>query len=249
MSNNQNAPLTYDPANQNDLETTDVYINSLFFGAFRSNRKYTLPVCNGESEEQYLHVLREFDNTITKAGIATNARAQDIYITFLEVLQGDAQDKWDKTLVDNLIPDVNETLDTFLTCRAVLMSTILEEDAAENQVQYLQNTKKPRRLKVKQWIKRMQAINSYLPLMEQIRQKLTEIQLIKWCIAPNLPPCWRAEFAMVDGPYVTNMLVVIQHLRAIEERDVKDEEDKAKEKEEKEKTTPTAKQKRKATER
>eukprot|EP00957_Ditylum_brightwellii_P171371 13046164-Ditylum_brightwellii.AAC.1 len=70
----------------------------------------------------------------------------------------------------------------------------------------------------------MQAINSYLPAMEQRRYKLTEIQLIKWCSAPSLPPHWRAEFALADGPYLTNMLVVIRRLRAIEERDAKDEE-------------------------
>eukprot|EP00957_Ditylum_brightwellii_P144058 10976708-Ditylum_brightwellii.AAC.1 len=69
MSNEQNAPLTYNPADQDDLETMDVYINLLFVGAFGSNRKYTLPVYNGKSKEQYLHVVREFDNTITKAGI------------------------------------------------------------------------------------------------------------------------------------------------------------------------------------
>eukprot|EP00957_Ditylum_brightwellii_P054563 4134435-Ditylum_brightwellii.AAC.1 len=89
----------------------------------------------------------------------------------------------------------------------MLMSTILEDDAAENQVQFLQNTKKPRKLKVKQWIKRMQAINSYLPQMEWNQRKLTETQLIKWCIAPNLPPPWKLEFAMADGPYLTNMLI------------------------------------------
>eukprot|EP00957_Ditylum_brightwellii_P090143 6866017-Ditylum_brightwellii.AAC.1 len=115
MSNNKNAPLTYDPVDQDDLETTNIYINLLFVGAFGSNRKYTLPVYNGESKEQYLHVIREFDNTITKAGIAIVARAQDIYIAFWDVLQGDSQDKWGKTSVDHLVPDGNRTLDTFLT--------------------------------------------------------------------------------------------------------------------------------------
>eukprot|EP00957_Ditylum_brightwellii_P005549 425489-Ditylum_brightwellii.AAC.1 len=165
--NEMNAPLTYNPSNQEDLETTDVYINSLFLGGFGSNRKYTSPVYNGESEEQYLHVIREFDDMITKAGIATNARARDIHIAFWEVLRGDAQDKWDEILVDHLIADANKTPDTFLNQRVMLTSTILEDDAAENQVQFLRNTKKPRKLKVKQWIKRMQAINSYLPTMEQ----------------------------------------------------------------------------------
>eukprot|EP00957_Ditylum_brightwellii_P033397 2530461-Ditylum_brightwellii.AAC.1 len=69
----------------------------------------------------------------------------------------------------------------------------------------------------------MQAINSYLPAMERGRQKLTETQLIKYCMAPNLPPHWKAEFAMSDGSYFTNMLVVIWQLRAIKERDAKDE--------------------------
>eukprot|EP00957_Ditylum_brightwellii_P124618 9497550-Ditylum_brightwellii.AAC.4 len=69
--NKQNALLTYNPASQDDLETTDVYINSLYVNAFGSNRKYTLPVYDGESEEQYLHVLQEFNDTIRKAGITT----------------------------------------------------------------------------------------------------------------------------------------------------------------------------------
>eukprot|EP00957_Ditylum_brightwellii_P155977 11872076-Ditylum_brightwellii.AAC.1 len=99
--------------------------------------------------------------------------------------------------------------DIFLTHQDVLTSTILEDDAGEHQLQYLRSTKKPRKLKVKQWIKRMQAINSYLPAMERGGQKLTKTQLIKWCVAPNLPPCWKAEFAMANGPYLTNMLVVI----------------------------------------
>eukprot|EP00957_Ditylum_brightwellii_P126869 9670941-Ditylum_brightwellii.AAC.1 len=74
-------------------------------------------------------------------------------------------------------------------------------------MQYLQNTKKPRKLKVKQWIKRMQVINAYLPAMERGRQKLTETQLMKWCMARNLPPRWETEFAMPNGLYLTNMLV------------------------------------------
>eukprot|EP00957_Ditylum_brightwellii_P112236 8556720-Ditylum_brightwellii.AAC.1 len=78
MSNKQNALLTNDPTNQDDLETTNLYINLLFVEAIRSNRKYTLPVYNGESEEQYLHVIREFDDMVTKAGIAISSRAQDI---------------------------------------------------------------------------------------------------------------------------------------------------------------------------
>eukprot|EP00957_Ditylum_brightwellii_P062553 4747458-Ditylum_brightwellii.AAC.1 len=61
MSNNdENMPLTYNPVDQDDLETTNIY---------RSNRKYTLPVYDGKSKEQYLNVAREFDNTIMKAGI------------------------------------------------------------------------------------------------------------------------------------------------------------------------------------
>eukprot|EP00957_Ditylum_brightwellii_P167446 12747124-Ditylum_brightwellii.AAC.1 len=84
--NEMNALLTYDPANQDDLEMTDVYTNSLFVGAFGSNRKYTLPVYDGESKEQYFHVIREFDDTIMKAGIATINQARDIYISFREAL-------------------------------------------------------------------------------------------------------------------------------------------------------------------
>eukprot|EP00957_Ditylum_brightwellii_P004923 375515-Ditylum_brightwellii.AAC.1 len=43
-------------------------------------------------------------------------------------------------------------------------------------------------------------------------------------MAPNLPPQWKAEFVMINGPYLTNMLVVIRRLRAIEKQDVNGKE-------------------------
>eukprot|EP00957_Ditylum_brightwellii_P182777 13921923-Ditylum_brightwellii.AAC.1 len=73
----------------------------------------------------------------------------------------------------------------------MLTSTILDEDTAELQEQYLKNTKKLYKLGVKEWIKQMQMINLYLPSMETGRQRMTEQILIKWCVAPNLPPRWR----------------------------------------------------------
>eukprot|EP00957_Ditylum_brightwellii_P146690 11166290-Ditylum_brightwellii.AAC.1 len=108
---------------------------------------------------------------------------------------------------------------TFTAHQDMLTSTILEEDAAELQEQYLKNTNKPFKLGVKEWIKRMQTINSYLPSMKTGRQRMTEQNLIKWCIAPNLPPRWPEKFALADGPYLTNMLVVLRRLKVIEERD------------------------------
>eukprot|EP00957_Ditylum_brightwellii_P139995 10667914-Ditylum_brightwellii.AAC.1 len=135
------APLTYDPIEYDDLEKIDVYINALFVGAIRNNRKYSIPVYDGESEEHYLYVLREFENTVTKAGIRNHAaRANELYECFREALQGDAQDRWDDILFTHAI--MPRTPLTFTAHQDMLTSTILEEDAAELQEQYLKNTKK-----------------------------------------------------------------------------------------------------------
>eukprot|EP00957_Ditylum_brightwellii_P029841 2257541-Ditylum_brightwellii.AAC.1 len=60
--------------------------------------------------------------------------------------------------------------------------------------------------------------------MERGRRKLTETQLIEWCVAPNLPLHWKTKFTVADGPYLTNMLVIIQIMRAIEKQDENDKE-------------------------
>eukprot|EP00957_Ditylum_brightwellii_P130766 9976396-Ditylum_brightwellii.AAC.1 len=81
------APLTYDPVEYDELEKTDVYINALFVGAIGNNRKYSILVYDGESEEHYLYVLREFENMVTKAGIRNHAtRANELYECFREAL-------------------------------------------------------------------------------------------------------------------------------------------------------------------
>eukprot|EP00957_Ditylum_brightwellii_P164271 12506207-Ditylum_brightwellii.AAC.2 len=63
------APLSYDHVDYDKIEKTDVYINALFVGALGANQKYTIPVYNGELEQHYLYVLREFKNTVIKAKI------------------------------------------------------------------------------------------------------------------------------------------------------------------------------------
>eukprot|EP00957_Ditylum_brightwellii_P162579 12380028-Ditylum_brightwellii.AAC.1 len=98
------APLTYDPVEYDELEKTDVYTNALFVGAIGNNRKYSILVYDGESEEHYLYVLRELENTVIKAGIRNHAaRANELYECFREALRGDARDRWDDLLFTNLI--------------------------------------------------------------------------------------------------------------------------------------------------
>jgi hypothetical protein len=50
---------------------------------------------------------------------------------------------------------------------AKLTRAVLAVDALDNQKEYLKDTPKPEKMSIKQWIKRIKNINSYLPLMEQ----------------------------------------------------------------------------------
>lgn len=64
----------------------------------------------------------------------------------------------------------------------------------EEMIDYLKGTKKPRTTTVKDWIKCVRQINSYILNMEVHGVALAEIQLVKECIRKNIPNSWKEKF-------------------------------------------------------
>jgi hypothetical protein len=59
-----------------------------------------------------------------------------------------------------------------------------------------ENTPKPEKMSVKQWINRLKIINSYLPLMQPNGRSLSEEDLITEVIAKNIPAAWIKDFKL-----------------------------------------------------
>ena len=79
----------------------------------------------------------------------------------------------------------------------IFIKETLPEESARKQVKYLKNTTKPRKLKVKKWVRRIKNINSLLPMMGGT--KLSEEEIVKEVIAPNLPELWSKSFHLAGA--------------------------------------------------
>ena len=148
-----------------------------------------------ESIELLLTLIKDFDNMVSTYGLFTELTVTKVIDRFRRCLSGTALEDWD--LIRSTTPA--NTRDAFLACKFELIEKILDDEAVENQVQYLKRTKKPRSVEVKRWIKRMRLINSFLPKMEANTNAMTEIVLIKECIRPNIPNHWMEKFEMQGG--------------------------------------------------
>ena len=78
------------------------------------------------------------------------------------------------------------------------METLIEDEAYDNQIEYLQDTRKPIDMDINKWIQRMKTINYYLPTLQGGAVSLTELQLVK-IITRNIPKAWRTQFKLADG--------------------------------------------------
>ena len=64
---------------------------------------------------------------------------------------------------------------------------MLPKNAADEQATYLRSTKKPMKLTAKEWIKRIQVINSHMGLMSKEATEMSKQELVKQVIKPNIP--------------------------------------------------------------
>ena len=67
------------------------------------------------------------------------------------------------------------------------MNAILGTNAYDNQIEYLKTTKKPKKLSADEWMRRIQNINLHLVNMEEDAQMLTDKEIIKEIITPDIP--------------------------------------------------------------
>ena len=77
--------------------------------------------------------------------------------------------------------------------------SFIDDDAAENQAEYLRTAKKPKDMGLKVWIQLMRIINNYLPCIGQTVARFSKEQLVRHCITPNIPNSWKKDFELGGG--------------------------------------------------
>ena len=172
-----------------------------------------------QSAELLLALIQNFDNMVTTYDLFNTLSVTKVIDRFRRCLSGTALQDWD--LIRQAAP--NNTQANFLNCKFSLIEEVMDIDVAEDTINYLKRTKKPRDLCVKKWIKRMRLINSYVPQMENGAVLLTEQELIKECIRPNYPRKWQKDFEMYGGKEKVTVKEVTQVLQRIEKWEVKEE--------------------------
>ena len=80
---------------------------------------------------------------------------------------------------DNYAIDNTYGVSNFETNQKSLIKASLDEEAIEDLKTYLQNQKKPRNMRIDNYIRRVKTLNNYIPLMDNGAIKLTERELIR----------------------------------------------------------------------
>ena len=109
-----------------------------------------------------------------------------MYRKFRSCLKGEARDTW-LTLVeaqpilsgDNYETDNTYRVENFRNNQKKLVKYTLSEEAIEDLKTCLQNTKKPRKMRVDNYIRKVKTLNNYIPYMDNGAVKLTEREMIK----------------------------------------------------------------------
>jgi hypothetical protein len=182
-----------------------------------SVEKTKMNVYEDGNDEEYLKLIKEFQNYIDTYGIWDEENAaRTIYRNFRRCLAGAARDLWDQ--VNVLEEDEERDELTFENHLKELTSTVLGEDALRYQKDYLKSTPKPEKMSVKQWINRIKNINSYLPLMQDNGRAFTEEELVSEVISKNIPSAWVKDFRMFKLHLKTRVKDVLTDLTMIEEQ-------------------------------
>ena len=207
-------PLKY----ESDLKSSDYDKRTLKFAITRGGEKLelTFPIYdNQEDYEILLKLLRDFNKAIDRYSLWVCVGEARVYDYFQRCLSGAALDAWTGVVDD-------EKQEVWEDNIADLIERILGEDAHENMVDYLKDTKKPNNMSIKGWLMRMQAINTYLPFLESggDGDQLTERELVKY-ISKNIPRSWKKDYKIARGHREQTVLGAQRILLILEENEEK----------------------------
>ena len=144
MSDLIDAPLRYSTVIDSDKITT---IKQEFKLSDGKVMDIEILKFNNESNEFLLLTLREFNNMVDTYDLFTLLNGAEVYDRFQRYLSRDALDTW-----NGLIAGKTKNTTHFKTAQLELAETLIGDEAHDDQIEYLQDTRKPRDMDVSTWI-------------------------------------------------------------------------------------------------
>ena len=161
-----------------------------------------------EVHEILLLLIREYKDMVETYDLFKLLTAEQVFDMFRRCLGGDALDTW-----NGIITPMTKNKTNFDKAMLKMVEVLMGEDAGEEQLIYLRETKKPPELNVQAWLRKMKAINAYLPALGETA--LTEIELVR-IITKNIPRAWRTQFKLSDGHKAKTTIAAQRKLCLIE---------------------------------
>ena len=178
--------------------------------------KQEFPIYEDQSNMELLcKLIRSFRKSVEAYDLFKLLGEAEVYDHFKQCLAGDVLDTWEAIVVDEEKAEWDANL-------AQLVETLIDEDVYTTQKDYLSETKKPSNMPKKNWILRLKAINTYLPILNlsENAESFDEEGLVK-IITRNIPNSWKARFKMVNGHRSTTVAQAQKILHYIEKEDAR----------------------------
>jgi hypothetical protein len=179
--------------------------------------KESLNVYEDRTQEEILKLVKEFQNLIDTYNLWHNGTVAEsaamIYADFRRCLRGNARDMW-----DIIISNQPRTAAQFQVQLKKLIKKHIGQTALQNQVLYLETTRKLENMSVLQWINHINNINAYLALLADNAVKLTEHELATKVVARNIPPNGACPFHMIKLHLKESINDILNELLIIEDQ-------------------------------
>ena len=161
-----------------------------------------LPIYDDTAAEDYIRAVKEFFIVLgDDEKLKEDDNVRETAKFFRKMMKGEAKVTFSKKIeeMDNGLTDMN----TLLSVLNETSKEILGQDAFDNQMEYLKKTKKPKKLIVDEWLKRIRNINGALPYIDMDEDKMSDKTLIRDVILPNIPPAVKYDLRSFGGDELT----------------------------------------------
>ena len=156
--------------------------------------KVELPRYEDQHGEVFIKLVSDFWNMATTYKLF-DGNMELLFDRFRRCLGGSARTDW-----DHIVEGETLSKNKMAQCLVAMFARILGEDACENLKEYLERTKKPKTMKVRQWVRRVRHLNLYLKILSGGKgANFDEKELSRKCIAPNIPMAWSKDFRLKEG--------------------------------------------------
>eukprot|EP00957_Ditylum_brightwellii_P106506 8126018-Ditylum_brightwellii.AAC.1 len=134
------------------------------------------------------------------------------------VLEDSTLDTWEDRVAALCSSQMNTQLG-YNKAKGEIIQKVLRTSAYNDQVRYLDKTKKPREMTCQIWIDWILTINKCLSMMKKNGQQFLDKKIIADVITPNLPGVLAVDFMKEGGDNLTDIKDAIKVLKQLEKAD------------------------------